>query len=256
MDILTERKGPALWVTINRPERRNALNPDVFNGIRNAFEAAQTDRSIRVIVLTAVGDKAFCAGGDLKPEKGVFNFDPAEPTTLAVDTMRAAANCGVPIVGRINGHCMAGGLGLLAMCDIAIGVETAKFGLPEVKVGLFPIQIMPMLQEIMPRRALVDMCLTGESVDAQTAREYGLLTHVVAADQLDARVEATVQSLIAASPVALRRGKYALKAAASMSLDQALAFSEAQVLALTLTEDAREGKAAFNERRAPVWPGH
>jgi len=111
------------------------------------------------------------------------------------------------------------------------------------------------LQEIMPRRALVDMCLTGDSVDAHTAREYGLLTHVVAADQLDARVEATIGSIVSGSPVAMRRGKYMLQTVATMSLEEALSFSEGQILALSLTEDAKEGKAAFNEHRTPVWPG-
>lgn len=254
-DLLTERRGSALWITINRPERRNALNANVFNGLIEAFATAETEPGIRAIVLTGAGEKAFCAGGDLKPETGVFTFDPAEPTTLPVNMSRAAVGCRLPIIGRINGHCFAGGVGLLAMCDIAIGVDTAKFALSEVKLGLFPMQILPLLQQVMPRRALVEMCLTGEAVDAQTAREYGLLTHVVSADQLDARVEAMVKSITYASPVAIRRGKNALKATASMSLDEAFSFVEGQILAVSLTEDVKEGRAAFNERRSPVWPG-
>ena len=254
-DLLIDRRGPALWVTINRPERRNAINPNVFNGILRAYAMTEEDRTIRAVVLTAVGDKAFCAGGDLKPDKGIFTFDPAEPTTLPVNAMRAAANLRVPIIGRINGHCMAGGLGILAMCDIAVGVDTARFGLPEVKIGLFPMQILPVLQEIMPRRALVEMCITGESVDAHTAREYGLLSHVVSAAELDAKVAALIASIEYASPVAIRRGKYALKATIAMSLDEALAFSEGQIQAMMQTEDAAEGKLAFNERRKPNWPG-
>lgn len=253
---LDEPAEHVLRITLNRPEVSNAMNTQMGLDMLAVWDSLCNDPGLyRCVILTGAGEKAFCAGGDLKPDKGIFTFDPAEPTTLPVNAMRAAANLRVPIIGRINGHCMAGGLGILAMCDIAVGVDTARFGLPEVKIGLFPMQILPVLQEIMPRRALIEMCITGESVDAHTAREYGLLSHVVSAAELDAKVAALIASIEYASPVAIRRGKYALKATIAMSLDEALAFSEGQIQAMMQTEDAAEGKLAFNERRKPIWPG-
>ena len=254
-DILLERKGPALWATINREERRNALTKDVFAGLMKSLQMAEEDRSIRAVVWTAVGDKAFCAGGDLKPGKSVFDFEPHEPTTTPVNAMRTVTNSRVPIIGRINGHCLAGGLGLLAMCDIAISTDAARFGVPEVRIGLFPMQIYPMLQEIVPRRALTEMCMTGQPITAAKALEYGLLNHVVPASELDNKVNELVTQLTEASPTALRLGKYAMRAMASMTLEQALAFSESQIKVMVQTEDAIEGKASFNEKRKPVWTG-
>jgi enoyl-CoA hydratase/carnithine racemase len=254
-DLLLEKKGASLWATINREERRNALSEDVFNGLIESLRRSDEDRSIRSIVWTGAGDKAFCAGGDLKPQKGVFSFDHAEPTTLPVNLTRAALGARVPIIGRINGHCLAGGMGVLAMCDIAVGVENAKFGLPEVKRGIFPMQIYPVLQEIVPRRILTEMCVTGEPISAARAAEVGLLNYVVKAADLDAKVEELVRSVEDASPTGIRRGKFAMRSMAAMTLEQALSFSESQVMVTVQTEDAREGRLAFNEKRKPVWTG-
>lgn len=252
-ELILERRGSALWAIINREDRRNALNAAVFSGFTRSLEMAEEDQSIRSIVWTSVGEKAFCSGGDLKPEKGIFDFDPAEPTTIPVNLMRATTACRVPIIGRINGHCLAGGLGVLAMCDIAVGVTGARFGLPEVRIGLFPMQIYPMLQQIVPKRFLAELCLTGQPISAERAAEIGLLNAVVPYADLDARIEHLVKSIEEASPTAIRRGKYAVNAMKDMTLEQALAFSEGQIAVSAKTQDAAEGKRAFNEKRAPVW---
>src|SRR5436305_13087213 len=133
-----ERRGAAYWITIDRPEKRNALTADVIAGIRAGYVAAHADAAVRVIVLTGAGEKAFCAGADLQPG-AAFAFDASRPTTDYADLLRVAHAATLPAIARVNGACMAGGIGLLCMVDLAVGIDTAPFGLPEVKVGVFPM---------------------------------------------------------------------------------------------------------------------
>ena len=254
-EVIFERKGPALWAIINREERRNSLTKSVFDGLVDSLRQADQDPTIRAVVWTGCGDKAFCAGGDLKPGKSVFDFDVSEPTTTPVNVMRTVTTSRVPIIGRINGHCLAGGMGLLAMCDLAVSVDTARFGLPESRIGMFPMQIYPLLQEIVPRRYLTELCMTGQPISAAKAMEWGLLNYVVPVAELDNKVNELATYLAEASPSAIRRGKYSMRAMASMTLEQALAFTESQTMVMVQTEDAAEGKLAFNEKRKPAWTG-
>jgi methylglutaconyl-CoA hydratase len=252
--VLHDRRGHAFWITINRPEKRNAINAGVIAGIREGLRAAHAHGEVRVIVLTAAGDKAFCAGADLQPGKG-FAFDFSRPNVDYADLLREASNATLPIVARVNGTCMAGGMGLLCMADMAVAADHALFGLPEVKVGVFPMQVLSLLQDIAPRRKLREWALSGEPFSAAEALEAGLLNHVVPATELDAKVEWLVGRLVDKSPTAIRRGKYAMRAIESMSFDQAIAYTESQIALLALTEDAKEGLASFNEKRKPVWTG-
>jgi enoyl-CoA hydratase/carnithine racemase len=249
-----ERRGSAFWITIDRPDKRNALNAAVIAGVRAGYAAAHADPDVRVIVLTGAGEKAFCAGADLQPG-AAFAFDPSQPTTDYADLLRAAHAATLPVVARVNGACLAGGIGLLCMADLAVAVDTAVFGLPEVKVGVFPMQVLSLLQRLVPRRLLLEWSLAGEPFDARAALDAGLLNHVVPADELDAKVAWLVARLADKSPTAIRRGKAALRAIASMSFDEAIAYTEGQIAILAGTEDAKEGLAAFNERRPPRWTG-
>ncbi len=252
--VLLEKRGRALWITVNRPDKRNAINQAVIDGIRQGYEQAQADPQVRVIVLTGSGDKAFCAGADLRPGEG-FVFDYAKPNADYADLMRLASNSTVPSIARVNGVCMAGGMGLLCMTDMAVAVDTARFGLPEVKVGVFPMQVLSLLQRLVPQRVLREWCFTGEPFTADEALQAGLVNHLAPAAELDAKVEWLIDRLVDKSPTAIRRGKYALRAIEAMSFDQAIAYTETQIATLALTEDAKEGLAAFNEKRAPDWPG-
>jgi enoyl-CoA hydratase/carnithine racemase len=252
--VLIEKRGHAMWVTINRPDKRNAINKDVVAGIRAGWRQAHADPEVRVVVLTAAGDKAFCAGGDLQPGAG-FAFDLSNPTIDYADMLREVQNSTLPSIARINGVCMAGGMGLLCMTDLAIAADHVQFGLPEVKVGLFPMQVLSLLQSVAPRRAVREWCLSGEPFGAQEAKESGLLNHVVPAAELDAKTQWLVDRLAGKSPTAQRRGKYALRALGSMSFDEGIAFTESQIALLAMTEDAKEGLASFNEKRRPVWTG-
>jgi len=251
-DLLAAQDGPVLTLTLNRPEHRNAMSPAIVAGLSERIAGA-AEAGVRVIVITGAGDKAFCAGADLQSGKA-FQYAPS-PRAPFANLLRLGRACTVPIIGRINGACVAGGMGILGICDIAIAAEHAKFGLPEAKVGVFPMQVLAVLQHLVPRRRLVELCLTGELVGAQEALSLGLLNRVVTSAELDGAVTRTLDSLLAAAPTALARGKYAMAAAEAMSFDEAIAFLEGQIGLQALTEDAKEGMAAFREKRTPNWPG-
>jgi len=253
--LISEQRDGILRLTLNRPAARNALNDELILELTKAFAESASQPSVRVVLLAAVGDKAFCAGADLNPESKTFGFDYAEPTTTYANMLRAARGAKVPVIGRINGYCLAGGMGLLAVCDMAVASSTAKFGLPEVKVGVFPMQVAALLQTMLPPRKFAEMCFTGEMISAAEALEYGLVNYVAEPEALDEKVDWLVERVAGKSPTAIRRGKHALCAMAGMTFEQAIAYMEAQVGLLPLTEDAKEGMAAFAEKRAPVWRG-
>ncbi len=253
--LLAAKQDGILRLTINRPARRNALNEELIDRLASSFAKASGDADTRVIVLSATGDRAFCAGADLKPTAGTFGFNYAEPTTSYADLLRTARKTKVPVIGRINGFCLAGGMGLLAICDMAVASSTARFGLPEVKVGLFPMQVAALLQTMLPLRKFAEMCYTGEMLSAGEALEYGLVNYVVEPYDLDDKTNWLAARVADKSPTAIKRGKHALASMAGMTFDQAIAYMEAQVGLMLLTEDAQEGMAAFAEKRPPVWPG-
>jgi methylglutaconyl-CoA hydratase len=253
-DVLHEQRERSFWITINRPDKRNALHAGVIAGLREGLRAAHASPGVRAIVLTAAGDKAFCAGGDLQAGQG-FALDLSRPNGEYADLLRDAQNATLPIVVRVNGACMAGGMGLLCMADLAVAADHALFGLPEVKVGLFPMQVLSLLQGLVPLRIVREWALTGEPFSAHEARQAGLVNHVVSGTELDAKTQWLVDRLVDKSPTAIRRGKYAMRAMSAMSFDQAIAYTESQIALMPLTGDAREGMAAFNEKRKPIWPG-
>ncbi|MEO3997315.1 enoyl-CoA hydratase-related protein [Mesorhizobium sp. CAU 1732] len=252
--VLSQKRDAALWITINRPEKRNALNDDVIAAIMDAWRAGEADDEVRAIVLTGAGEKAFCAGGDLQPGQG-FAFDFSRPNLLYADMLRMALASTKVSIARVNGACLAGGMGLLCMTDFAVATETATFGLPEVKIGVFPMQVLTLLQRVAPRRIVAEWCLTGETFSADDALAFGLLNRTAKADALDEEVMRLANLVAQRSPTAIRRGKYALRALTDMTLEQGLAYTESQIMLLAQTEDAKEGLAAFAEKRPPRWTG-
>ena len=254
-DLLIEKRGHALWLTINREARRNAMSPAVLAGIRAGIDQAQADRAVRVIVLTGAGEKAFCAGADLAKGSGSFQYDPSIPHLDYADLLRHAWKCVLPMIARVNGHCLAGGMGLAGMCDMVVAAEHASFGLPEVKIGVFPAQVLAVLQHLIGPRHLAELCMTGEPIDAARAERIGLVNHVAAKGELDTRTAWLIDRVAGKSPTANRRGKAMMRAAADMTFEPAISFLESQIMTLALTEDAKEGRAGFIEKRAPVWTG-
>jgi methylglutaconyl-CoA hydratase len=253
-EVLHEVAGPVFRITINRPDKRNAIHGGVVEGIREGLRRAHAHPGVRVVVLTGAGERAFCAGGDLRPGQG-FAFDFSRPRIDYAEMLREAQDATLPMIARINGACLAGGMGLAAMCDVAVAADHAVFGLPEVRIGLFPMQVLSLLQMLVPPRLVREWALTGESFTAQAAQAAGFVNHVVPAGELDARVQWLVDRIADKSPTAIRRGKAAMRAIGAMSFDEAIAYTEAQIGLLTMTEDAREGLAAFNEKRPPRWTG-
>jgi enoyl-CoA hydratase/carnithine racemase len=253
--VILEKRGPAFWITINRPEKRNAINGDVIAGIAKGYRNAHDDRDVRVIVLSGAGDKAFCAGADLQNTGGAFAADFSKPNVDYADLLRLSQDATKPAIARVGGVCMAGGMGLLCMTDMAVAADHVMFGLPEVKVGVFPMQVMSLLQSIAPPRLVNEWALTGEPFDARSAQAAGLLNYVVPLPELDAKVDWLVGRIVDKSPTAIRRGKYAMRAIASMSFDESIAYTESQIALLAMTEDAKEGLKAFAEKRRPSWPG-
>jgi enoyl-CoA hydratase/carnithine racemase len=251
-DLLMEVRGRVMWLTINRPERRNAINVSVLTGIHEALESANREEGLRAVVITGTGDRAFCSGADLQEPS--FRFDYSQPYQWLADLLRQARRSTVPLIARVNGACLAGGMGLLAMCDMAVAGRDAVFGLPEVKVGVFPAQVLSVLQHQVPRRVLTEMCITGEPLDAEQALTYGLVNHL-AEDDLDAKLDWLLDRLLDKSPSAIRRGLYTIKQIESMPFEASMAFTESQIGLFALTEDFQEGLSAFLQKRKPNWSG-
>ncbi len=255
--VVCAQDGAVMRIEINRPERRNALNEDVCAGIAAGIATAESTPAVRLIVLTGSGEKAFCAGGDMKPaaDGAPFTMNPADPRHYVISLFRRMEQCGLPILARVNGHALAGGLGLVCACDMAIAASTATFGVPETRVGLFPMMILSYMMRIVPRRKLFEMTITGENFDATEALALGIVNYVVPPAELDAKLEWLVARIVDKSPTGIKLGKQAFRAIEDMPLDKAFEYTQLMLPIMAQTEDAREGMAAFNEKRPPRWPG-
>jgi len=255
--VRTQSRGAVHWITIDRPERRNAINDDVAHAIAAGLREAEAKPGIRAIVLTGAGDQAFCAGGDLRagPDDSPFESDPARLDNAVLDLFRTFEQCGLPTIARVNGHALAGGLGLMCACDLAIAADSATFGVPESGVGLFPMMILPYLLRAMPRRRLLEWCITGARFDAKAALEAELVNRVVPAAELDRELEALLAVITSRSPTAIRLGKRGLRAVESMALAEAFEYAGLMLPNMARTQDAREGFRAFREKRRPEFTG-
>jgi len=240
------------YFTINREAQRNAISLAAISLFMSHLDAAQADTAVRVICVTGAGERAFCAGADLG---GAVAGDIETGFRDYARLLKRLSRCPKPVVARVNGHCMAGGLGLMLACDIVIATETAKFGTPEVNVGLWPMMIGALIYRNVRRKKAMEMVLLGESVGAGDALQMGLITRVAAADRLDAEVDAVLRSLAAKSPIGMKIGKEAFYTMADMPFEEAVDFLAGKIAEVAATEDAREGIMAFLEKRPPVFKG-
>jgi len=255
--VLKTREASVLTLAINRPDRRNALNESVAQALVAGLDEAEADRTIRAVVLTGVGTEAFCAGGDMKPaaDGAPFAIDPADPRHYVVALLKRMDACRLPLIARVNGHALAGGFGLVCACDLAVAREDALIGVPEVRVGLFPMMILPYLLRVLSWRALMELCLTGEPMTAAEAARREIVNAAVPAADLDATLSALLERIVNKSPSGIRLGKQALAKVREMSTESALEYAQFMLANMARTEDAREGFAAFNERRKPDFTG-
>ncbi len=255
--VQIKREGAVLTLMINRAERRNALNEAVAAGLIAGLDAAEADGGVRAVVLTGAGEDAFCAGGDLKPaaDGAPFTIDPADPRHYVVALLRRMDACRLPLIARVNGHALAGGFGLACACDLVVAREDALMGVPEVRVGLFPMMILPYLLRVVPYRTLMQLCLTGEPITAAEAARRDIVNLAVPGAELDEKLGGLIDRIVGKSPSGIRLGKQALRKIREMSLESALEYAQFMLANMARTEDAREGFAAFNERRTPSFTG-
>jgi enoyl-CoA hydratase/carnithine racemase len=253
--VRVERKGAVETIVIDREERRNALNEAVGQGIIDALDAAEADRSVRAVVLTGAGDKAFCAGGDLQltADGTPFTIDASDPRHFVVRLFKRMDACRLPLIARVNGHALAGGLGLVSACDMVVAREDALMGTTEVKVGIFPAMILPYLLRVVPYRTLMELCITGEPITARDALAAGFVNYAVPAAELDGKLAWLLDRITDKSPTGIRLGKQGLAKIREMSTDSALEYAQFMLANMGRTKDAREGFAAFAEKRSPKW---
>jgi enoyl-CoA hydratase len=254
--LLYNVSGGIATVTLNRPEQRNALSGQLLGELVDAMKHARDDEDVRAVVLTGAGEKVFCAGADL----GGFATDAPlvqkhYASDLFLEFFRLMPRLGKPSLCAVNGHVLAGGLGLALSCDLVIAKQGATFGTPEINVGAFPYMIMSIIYRNVPRKKVNEMILLGERLSGEEAVTYGLANKVVAEDEFDSAVAEWAGKLASKSPVLMRLGHDAMYRQQEMALDDALEYLRSQLSLTFTTEDILEGVQAFFEKRDPNWKG-
>lgn len=260
-EVLYEVNAGIARVTINRPERRNAMSFEVMQGLRTSVARARADEDVRVVVLTGAGDKAFCAGADLGGAKsgggGIASSgaDAHEGRGLLADLFRDFWSLGKPVIARVRGYALAGGFGLACACDMIIASDDSQFGTPEINIGLWPYMITVPLLRSMPPKTALDLMMTGRRVSAEEGQRIGFVQRVVPVAELDATVDAVATELASKSPIIMKWGRESFYRVLELDADAALSYLQGMLTITSQTEDAAEGVAAFAEKRAPVWKG-
>lgn len=243
-------------LTLNRPERRNALSGALVEALTDTLESARADKQTRAIVLTGAGERVFCAGADLNPAQmadGVLAGHQARHAFVSL--LSAFKRSGVPVIVKLQGHVLAGGVGLLAAADMAIAADDIYVQTPELKVGVFPMMIMSLIARNVGRKHALELLLTAEKFSAADAYRMGLINRVVPRDALDEQTQALAERLTSFSPAIMQLGRDAYYAMEDMPLDSALDYLCGQLSLTAMTEDAAEGVMAFIQKRAPKWKG-
>ena len=253
--VLEERRGAVSLLTLNRPDKRNALNGALRCTLLGALDAAARDTAVRVIVLTGAGDKAFVAGADIGEFEGRSAVDQYR-VMKQPSIFDAIERSSKPVIAAINGFCLGGGMELALACDIRIASTSARFGQPEVNLGIIPggggTQRLP---RVVGLGAATRMILTGDLVDAAEALRLGLVEEVVAPDALMPRAIAIAETIASKSPVAVSAAREATRAALSLSLEEGLKLERALFQVCFASEDKVEGVRAFLDKRPPTFPG-
>lgn len=256
-DLESVREGRVLRLTINREDKRNALSVEVMRLMLEGVRGVTGDDDVHVVVISSAGDRIFCAGADLTVmADDATGLEQHEGRGLLAKLVVAMRECPVPIVARVQGLCLAGGIGLAAGCDVVLAQESASFGMPEIDRGLWPFMVSALLaRHVSPKHAM-DHMLMGERFDARVAYDIGLVSRVFDDASFDTEVDAYVTKLAGAPPAAVRLGKAAWVAATeTTSLPIALEAMQAQLSLLTTTSDVAEGITAFFDKRPPTWTG-
>lgn len=250
-----EIDGPIARLTIDRPDRRNAINADVVAGLLAGLAEAEANDALKVVVLTGSGEKAFCAGGDLggmTAEGPIARHLERARVGDLLEKMRASR---LPIVARVNGHALAGGFGLMLGCDLVVVADHAELGMPEVNIGLWPFMITAIVNKDVPRKLAMELMLTGRRMSAQEALSRGIVNAVVEGAELDAAVDELANEVAGKSPLIVQLGKGSFYAAEDMSTADALDYLAGMLTLCLSSEDTIEGVTAFIQKRPPQWKG-
>jgi len=243
-------------ITLNDPDTRNALSPEMLGGLIEAFERAREQESVRSVVLASSHEKTFSSGANLG---GFAGEQPLVHKHFGserfVGLFKLIGDLGKPTLCAVRGHVLAGALGIALACDLIVASERATFGTPEINVGTFPFMIMSLIYRNLPRKKANELLLLGERWSAQDALAAGLVNKVVPDDEFDAAVSEWAVKLASSSPVIMRLGKEAMRRQLDMPLDDALDYLRAQLTLALSTEDIVEGVSAFFEKREPQWKG-
>jgi enoyl-CoA hydratase len=253
-----EQRGAARWLILDRPAQRNALTGELMAALSAAFSSADANAEVRAICLTGAGDKAFCSGMDLAAAGGAVEAGPLaahEARRAYAALLAQLPRLGKPVVAAVNGAVLGGGMGLLAACDLAIAADDARFGTPEVDVGLFPYMALAPLARCIGRRAALELALTARRIDAGEARAIGLINRAVPRAELAQRAQELLELLAEKSPSALRLGRRAFYATQDLPYEEQLEALCAQLSINALSEDTAEGVAAFLQKRKPEFKG-
>jgi enoyl-CoA hydratase/carnithine racemase len=254
--VRVEVAGGVARVTLNRPEVRNALNAAVLSELEAALRRLEEDPDARVVVLRGAGDRAFCAGADLKHvgDRGT-TLQARESFGGLARILELMSRMRTPVIAQVHGYALAGGCGLAAGADIVVAADDAVFGLPEIKVGLLPLIVMaPILRAVGRKRGML-MILSGEPVSAREACDMGLVSRVVPRTELEPAVDTLARTLAGYSPTALGLAKEAAATAPDMEYGASLRYLRELITLVALSDDAREGIAAFFEKRPPRFTG-
>jgi len=255
-NIIYEKKGRIAYVTINRPQRMNAVDPDTSRELLQAFSDFRDDDELGVSILTGAGEKAFSAGADLVAMTQAFAGGEAQFYDTPFGGITRDFHTWKPMIAAINGYCLAGGLELSLACDIRVAADHATFGLPEPKRALIPgaggTQRLP---RAIPLAFAMEILLTGGRIDAQTALQWGLVSHVVPLADLMAKAEEIAQAICQCGPLAVRAIKQAAYRGLDMTLEEGLALELKLLGDILRTEDVREGPLAFAQKRKPEYKG-
>ncbi len=255
-ELLYDVQSGVATLTINRPERRNALSWGVISGLRERLGQAKADPDVRVVVITGAGEKAFCAGADLGGMADNASY--VEVHDARGELARLFTDCyslGKPTIAKVRGFCLAGGFGLALSCDLVIAAEDSVFGTPEINVGLWPYMITVPLCRSMPPKKALELMMTGRRIDAHEADSLGLLSRCVAVADLDSTVADTAQLLASKSPSVMRAGRDSFYGVWDLAAADALRTLHPLLTLNTSFEDAAEGITAFLEKRDPKWTG-
>jgi methylglutaconyl-CoA hydratase len=254
--LLLEHEGPVAKITFNRPDKRNAISAKMICDLLTALDELEKDRT-RVVIMTGAG-AAFCAGMDLEMLSAIGKQsaqENQEDSRRMARMFRRIWSFPKPLIAAVNGHALAGGCGIATLCDFTIAVPEAKFGYTEVRIGFLPAIVSVFLTRQIGDKRARDLLLTGRLVEAQEAKELGLVTEIVSADKLMSRAGEIAEQLIAASPSSLTRAKRLLTSAAAASVDADLERAVLENARIRCTPDFQEGLASFLEKRKPVWQG-